>query len=550
MPHVMTPEEFVADFASAVEHGDIFPHYQPQYNHATGRVVGAEALMRWESPEHGRQYPNDFIPALEEAGLIVDADLFLFEQICRFHKGCAEGGRKSVPVSFNVSRLDLADDRYLRRLEEIRESYGVPVELLRAEITESSAVGGLDLVASSIRWMHDHGYVVEMDDFGAGYSSLNILKDLPFDIIKLDMAFLRGDLGGRGGVIVNAMVQMAKWLETPVIAEGVETREQADFMASIGCAYIQGYYYARPLPCHEFCDLVQRDGLEPTVPALDLIDAMDAKKFWNPDSLETLIFSNYVGAAAIFSYSDGKANILRVNKKYVSELGMNLSMQEIVHSDPLTYFDDNSRNVYERKVKRAIATGEEQTCETWRTITSDCCGDDRICIRSTMRAIGQTDTEAIIYVMIQNITAEKKRFDELSASERRFRFASEQSNTYAWEYDIGTKEMRPCFRCMRDLNLPPLVKNYPEPAIEAGIFPPEYADMYRGWMRQLEEGVGTLDGIIPLTVGRVPFHVRYTTEFDETGRPLKAYGSATLVVDGEAGNDASDAKGVPEFPET
>ena len=134
--------------------------------------------------------------------------------------------------------------------------------------------------------------------------------------------------------------------------------------------------------------------------------------------------------------------------------------------------------------------------------------------------------------MVQNITAEKKRWDELYESERTFRFASEQANVYAWEYDISTKKMRPCFRCMRDLNLPPLVENYPEPAIEVGIFPPDYADMYREWMRKLDTGeVDTLEGIIPLTVGRVPFHVRYTLERDENGKPLKAYGSATLVVD-------------------
>lgn len=540
----MADREIVAEFPVAMKEGHIFIHYQPQYNHCTGRITGAEALMRWEDPEHGRQFPNDFIPVLEEQGLIVVADLFIFDQICRFQKRCIDEGMRTVPVSFNVSRLDLADGAYLERLEEIRRRHDVPVELLRAEITESSAVGGLELVASSMRWLHDHGYVVEMDDFGAGYSSLNILKDLPFDIMKLDMAFLRGDLSGRGGVIVNALVQMAKWLETPVIAEGVETREQADFMASIGCTYIQGYFYSRPLPDDEFRDLIQHDGIEPTVPEMTLIDTMNAKRFWSPDSLETLIFSNYVGAACILSYSDGKANILRINHKYVQELGMNVSATELVHSDPWGGLDGRNREVYESTVKLAMETGEEQTCETWRAVTSDCCGDDRICIRSTMRVVGRTDTEAILYVMIQNVTAEKRRFDELSASERRFRFASEQSNTYAWEYDIGTHEMRPCFRCMRDLGLPPVVRDYPEPAIDAGIFPPDYADMYRGWMRQLEEGVGTLEGIIPLTVGRVPFHVRYTTEFDETGRPLKAYGSATLVVDGEDMSDGSE--GAPE----
>ena len=134
--------------------------------------------------------------------------------------------------------------------------------------------------------------------------------------------------------------------------------------------------------------------------------------------------------------------------------------------------------------------------------------------------------------MVQNITAEKRHFDNLYNSERRFRYASEHANIYAWEVDIATREMRPCFRCMRDLNVPPVVHNYPEPLIKNGLFPPDYADMYREWMRKLESGeVDSLEGIIPLTVGRVPFYVRYTLERDETGRPLKAYGSATLVVE-------------------
>ncbi len=144
--------------------------------------------------------------------------------------------------------------------------------------------------------------------------------------------------------------------------------------------------------------------------------------------------------------------------------------------------------------------------------------------------IGSSGREHIFYVMIRNVTKEKRHLEEISESEMRFRFASEQANIYAWEYDVATKEMRPCFRCMRDLGLPPLVENYPEPAIEAGIFPPDYADMYRDWHRRIEKGEKSLEAIIPLTVGRVPFHVRYTTEFDEAGHPVKAYGSATLVV--------------------
>ena len=146
--------------------------------------------------------------------------------------------------------------------------------------------------------------------------------------------------------------------------------------------------------------------------------------------------------------------------------------------------------------------------------------------------IGHTDDNYLFYAMVQNVTKEKSYLEKLNDDAKIFKTSFEQANIYAWEYIIATKEMHPCFRCMRDLNLPPVVKNYPEPAISAGIFPPDYADMYREWMKKLDNGeVDTLEGVIPLTISRIPFHVRYTLERDENGNPLKAYASATLVVD-------------------
>ena len=209
-----------------------------------------------------------------------------------------------------------------------------------------------------------------------------------------------------------------------------------------------------------------------------------------------------------------------------------MTEKEVLDSDPWSYFDEKSHVLFEDTLLKAIESGEEETCETWRKVCSKICGEEKICLRSNIRLIGKAGDQYIFYAMIQNITAEKKRFDEVSESERRFRFASEQVNVYAWEYEVATKRMKPCFRCMRDLGVPPVVENYPEPLIENGLFPPDYADMYRDWIHQIDEGlIDHIEGIIPLTVGRVPFHVRLTTEFDENGKPLKAYGSAALVVD-------------------
>ena len=197
----------------------------------------------------------------------------------------------------------------------------------------------------------------------------------------------------------------------------------------------------------------------------------------------------------------------------------------------LDFFDEAGREVYIKMLDCAIESGEEQESEAWRTITSSCCGEEKMCIRSTVRVIGKSKDNYLFYAMIRNVTAEKKQYDAILDSERRFKMASEQVNIYYWEYTVATREMRPCFRCMRDLGLPALLTNYPDSAIEMGVFPPETADMYRDWHRQIAEGVPSLEAVIPLTVGRIPFIVRYTTEFDENNRPVKAYGSAALVVD-------------------
>ena len=528
MQRKMTEEEIIGSFDQAIEEGQIYMKYQPLYNHSTGRMIAAEGLMRWNHPEFGEQMPGDFIPIMEKHGLIHRADLYAFEEICKFQASCPHF---MIPISFNVSRHDLFGHDFVRELEKIRTKYGVPTQFLRVEITESSAIGGFDLISNTLEQFHKAGYQVEMDDFGSGYSSLSVLKNLPVDILKLDLRFLAGEgLGGRGGIIVNAVVEMAKWMGTPTVAEGVETIEQADFLKSIGCNYIQGYLYSRPMNKEDLMLLLMEMDIEPIMPSM-LLKAINAERFWDPDSLETQIFNSYVGAAAIFSYEDGNAEMLRINPKYIKEIGMNMTEQEILGHSPWDFFNADNRAIYEDAVRKACETGEEQTCETWRNFTSKICGEDKVCIRSELRVIGRSGNQRMIYAMVRNITTEKEIYQKLVDTQKQFSYVGDQANVYAWEYIIDTKEMRPCPRCMRNLGLPEVLKNYPEPVIESGLFPPDYADMYRNWHQQLEDGVGRLEAIIPLTADRIPFHVRYTTEYDENGRPLKAYGSAVQVVD-------------------
>lgn len=513
-----------------LKNGDFIAYFQPQYNIATGLLVGAEALARWNHPEHGVLSPAFFISAFEKNKLITELDYRVFEYVCRFLRKALDKNMHMVPVSVNLSRIDVYTPGFLDSLVKLREEYAIPEKYIRLEVTESLAMENTEAAVQKVKEMHELGFTVELDDFGSGYSSLNVLKDIDYDVIKLDMLFLKDDMSGKGGTIVSSVVRMAKWMGLPVVAEGVETQQQADFMKSIGCDTVQGYLFSKPLPEAAYEAILSGEQIGLPINRAQAKGKLDPVSFWSDKSLETLVFNNYAGAAAVFSYKgDGSMEYLRVNRKFIREMGMNTTEEDIMRSDPFRTMNDEAKAAFKEMLRIATESEEEAECETWRDVTSSCCGSEKLCIRSTVLPIGKSGDEVIFYESIRNITAEKIRISEGQSYERGFRNITEQANIYYWEYTVATKEMRPCFRCMRDLGLPPLVTNYPEPAIEQGIFPPDYADMYRDWHKQIAAGAKNLDAIIPLTVGRVPFHVRYTTEFDALGRPVKAYGSATLV---------------------
>ncbi|MBP5185153.1 MAG: response regulator [Lachnospiraceae bacterium] len=251
---------------------------------------------------------------------------------------------------------------------------------------------------------------------------------------------------------------------------------------------------------------------------------------------EEILNSRFAEPASVFDYKDGALTLIGVNDRLISEQWLNISKDEYSDHVLRGALDERNMKNFMRALEKCVSSGEEQTCETWRTFESGCCGEETICIRSRFVLLEKTGDDTVVCEVVRNITNERRTQDSLADIEHRYKSASEQINIYNWEYTVATKEMRPCYRCMRDLGLPALVENYPEPAIDAGIFPPDYADMYRDMMRQIDAGAKELEADIPLTVGRVPFRVKYTTEFDEAGKPVKAFGSATLISETELGH--------------
>ena len=519
--------ELLVEIQDALDRDEFTFFAQPQCDISTGKIVGAESLVRWIHGEKGMISPGVFIPALEKNGLISELDRHVWKKVCQWLRSWIDRGYHPVPISVNVSRMDIFAMDVPKYLKELLEEFDLPAKLLKIEITEGAYAEHAVDINKTVKELRDLGFLVMMDDFGSGYSSLNVLKDIELDIIKLDMLFMSQDTESkRGGTILSSIVRMAKWLGMPVIAEGVENVEQADFLRSIGCDCIQGYLYSKPLSEEEYEKILRGATIGIDVIQMEMLDILNANDFWDPKSQETLIFSNYVGAAAIYDYRDGQLEILRVNPKCLQELGNKLTEKDLIESNPWTFFDDENRKTYEDMIKRAIETGEEQECDTWQDIVSSEFGTERFCIHTNIYMIGKSEDACLFYAMIRNVTTEKLQMLEVADNERRFKMMSEQMNIYFWDYDVRTREMRPCFRCIRDLGFPEKFENYPESAIEMGIFPQEVAELYREWHIQIANGVKELEAVIPMTKDCVPFRIRYTTEFDEAGMPIKAYASA------------------------
>ena len=240
---------------SAIAERQFMMYLQPKYSIAKNEIIGAEALVRWRHPERGMIYPNQFIPIIEENGFIKEVDYYIWGEACRFIRRCEEAGIRSCPVSVNVSRVHLQDNECIRMLSEMIDDNHISKELLELEITESADDQQISMKALLLK---EAGFTLLMDDFGSGYSSLNILLETPFDVIKLDKKFMENMMvSNKGKLILEQGVLMADKLELGILAEGVETKEQIDLLENIGCDQVQGYYYAKPMPEEEFFTLLK-----------------------------------------------------------------------------------------------------------------------------------------------------------------------------------------------------------------------------------------------------------------------------------------------------
>lgn len=305
----IVPRFSLDDINQAFDNNEFCFYLQPKCNAETGAIVGAEALVRWNHPEYGLVSPGEFIPLLERESMVTRFDLFIWRSVCEMLSRWDGEGRNLVPVSVNVSMTDIEAIDVARVLGDLLDRFSIDARLLQVEITESAIAHNMDVVEETIRDLHARGIAVLMDDFGSAYSSLNMLKDINVDAIKLDMKFvdLNADNAAKGLKIIESVIDMAYQLRLSIIAEGAQTAEQVSKLRELGCMYIQGYYFYRPLTVGKMEDLLEH--------------RPDDQHFWNIS--KDLMHRDYrmsTNGRSMLESSSLSAHIFEILNKSVAEL--------------------------------------------------------------------------------------------------------------------------------------------------------------------------------------------------------------------------------------
>ncbi|MDE6030848.1 MAG: EAL domain-containing protein, partial [Oscillospiraceae bacterium] len=246
-----------AHMLEALENDEFKVFYQPKVSIASGKIVGAEALVRWIRPNGEVISPAMFVPIFEENGFITDMDFAIYRHAVSDIKRWLRNGYDVPLVSLNVSRHHLKDDNFAYRFTALVDSLGVPHDKIELEVTESLLTDNLNKLVEVMSELKSIGFRISVDDFGSGYSSLNLITQLPFDTLKIDGGFfLKNDLTEKNKKVISSVVTLAKSLNLETVSEGVETQTQVDFLRDLGCNMIQGYFYYKPMPTGDFENLI------------------------------------------------------------------------------------------------------------------------------------------------------------------------------------------------------------------------------------------------------------------------------------------------------
>ena len=402
----------LAEVQAGLERDEFIYYLQPKCNLNTGKIVGLESLVRWKHPEKGIVAPGYFIPVMESNGLITELDMKVWEQVCQTLQDWIKSGHKVIPISVNVSSVDIYAIDVVEHFKNLVRKYGLPPEYVELEITESAYVEEYKVITGVAEALRNAGFTVLMDDFGSGYSSLNMLKDVNVDVLKIDMKFLKMDENtmDKGMGILEAVTRMANIMGLRMIAEGVETEDQINYLLNMGCIYGQGYFFYKPLPVEEIKILLNdENNVDYRGIQARKIEHVRFKDLFQSELASDSILNNILGPIAIYDVYCDNVELLQVNDKYCLLVGQdpvdlaeNVQVMEAIHPDDRK----KMQNIFQRSFQR-LAEGAEGTVRRRR--------EDGQYIWINIKAffLREQDGHKMFYGAVRDVSEEMNQFQKL-----------------------------------------------------------------------------------------------------------------------------------------
>ena len=408
-------QEIVNDMNIALQDKQFTIYVQPKYNVMTNSPAGGEVLVRWIHPKKGMIPPGIFIPLFEKNGFVVKLDAYVWEEACKMLKGWIDQGKKPNPISVNVSRVNIYNPHFVENIIKLVDRYQVPHDLFNIELTESAYTDNPEIMEKAIKRLQGEGFSIMMDDFGSGYSSLSMLKNIPVDILKIDMNFfVDANKKSRCESIVASIVRMSKWLNIPVIAEGVETNEQVSFLREIGCDYIQGYYYAKPMCIKDY----ERYAFSSDERLDKLLNSSDSSEVMSHID-EVIGFAHNSQPIAVVEcdiQSPEDLEIIRVNDAFFELL--NSPTRVLYKYNPLDIVYERDRWKIVESLKSAVESKSSAECEYSRYVAFS---NSYKSIHAVFEYIDTIGNKSILLARLEDITVERefeKKLDKLRQSMR------------------------------------------------------------------------------------------------------------------------------------
>ncbi|MEF9969372.1 MAG: EAL domain-containing protein [Ruthenibacterium sp.] len=548
---------------TALQEREFEMYLQPKILIKSGQLVGAEALVRWNSKKYGMIYPDRFIPILEQNGFVRQLDFFMLGEACAFLRKSIDGNLAPLPISVNFSKVHIRTDGFVERVFHTVNRYRIPTHLIEIEFTENIYLGDFQLlveIASALKYL---GFKVALDDFGSAYSSLIYLKDLPLDVIKIDKGFLNSSTNNdKGRLIIAKVVELIKSLRLVSVMEGVETDDEVEFLKKLSCDLGQGYFYAKPMPKTAFADFIKDNSpltnienyLKSDVPACEESYLSDIPQEFQMDNWELYTLGQNIDMGLMKGYLDGEATVQYVNARALEYLGYTRQeFREIFHNSIAAFTHPDDVFIVQKNAEQLIRSGKPLQFKT-RAIRKDgkvivLQGRSSCVIDSQGRPIGihafQDVTEELertealqrslrdkIVQLETVVDNERKSREALRISEERYRLIVEQSDDIVFTWDFADDSIAFSEKFQKRFHREPIQLHVStNPAIRVDVHPADLP-LFEAWVQRVFCKSGSVQAEFRMRddTGRYyKLHVRSTSIDDVNGLACKAVGVFTNI---------------------